>query len=214
MAVYDLEEQEQLDDLKAWWLQLRQIRRRRARGWSRSSCIGNHRLALVPAGPGRAGERALPGGQPGGRDNDAAKAKEPATQIEDRFGGTAYAPRAALLYAKLLYRRGRPRRRASAAAVGHRSRERGRAQGDRALSPRRIAARRQAVRRRARGARRQDRRGLRRPLRRPARRHPEPPRASPPRRRPRTSSRSPRSMPKSPYRGFVQVKFDALGGAQ
>jgi predicted negative regulator of RcsB-dependent stress response len=37
------------------------------------------------------------------RDNEVAKAKEPATQIEDRYAGTAYAPRAALLYAKLLY---------------------------------------------------------------------------------------------------------------
>jgi predicted negative regulator of RcsB-dependent stress response len=40
------------------------------------------------------------------RTSDAAKAKDPATQIVDRFGGTAYAPRAALLYAKLLYDNG------------------------------------------------------------------------------------------------------------
>jgi predicted negative regulator of RcsB-dependent stress response len=35
--------------------------------------------------------------------SDIAKAKEPASQIVDRFSGTAYAPRAALLYAKMLY---------------------------------------------------------------------------------------------------------------
>jgi predicted negative regulator of RcsB-dependent stress response len=37
------------------------------------------------------------------RANDLAKAKEPASQIVDRFARTAYAPRAALLYAKMLY---------------------------------------------------------------------------------------------------------------
>jgi predicted negative regulator of RcsB-dependent stress response len=37
------------------------------------------------------------------RTNDAAKAKEPATQLEAQYGGTAYAPRGALLYAKVLY---------------------------------------------------------------------------------------------------------------
>jgi predicted negative regulator of RcsB-dependent stress response len=37
------------------------------------------------------------------RANDLSKAKEPASQIVDRFAGTAYAPRAALLYAKMLY---------------------------------------------------------------------------------------------------------------
>ena len=37
------------------------------------------------------------------RANDLSKAKEPATQIVDCFARTAYAPRAALLYAKMLY---------------------------------------------------------------------------------------------------------------
>jgi predicted negative regulator of RcsB-dependent stress response len=37
------------------------------------------------------------------RANDVAKAKEPASQIVERFSGTTYAPRAALMYAKLLY---------------------------------------------------------------------------------------------------------------
>ncbi len=37
------------------------------------------------------------------RANDVSKAKEPASQIVDRFARTAYAPRAALLYAKMLY---------------------------------------------------------------------------------------------------------------
>ncbi|MFI4952519.1 MAG: tetratricopeptide repeat protein, partial [Burkholderiales bacterium] len=37
------------------------------------------------------------------RAKDLTKAKDPATQIVQRYAGTAYAPRAALLYAKLLY---------------------------------------------------------------------------------------------------------------
>src|SRR5207244_6277705 len=37
------------------------------------------------------------------RGTDGAKAKEPATQRLERFSATAYAPRGALLYAKLLY---------------------------------------------------------------------------------------------------------------
>jgi predicted negative regulator of RcsB-dependent stress response len=37
------------------------------------------------------------------RAQDLTKAKDPATQIVQRYAGTAYAPRAALLYAKLLY---------------------------------------------------------------------------------------------------------------
>jgi predicted negative regulator of RcsB-dependent stress response len=37
------------------------------------------------------------------RGNNPAKAKDPANELVERYGGTAYAPRALLLYAKLLY---------------------------------------------------------------------------------------------------------------
>src|SRR6266851_1883481 len=72
MAVYDLEEQEQLDDLKAWW-----------------ASYGKYVSAAVVSQAARTSE--------------PAKAKDPAAQLAERFGGTSYAPRGVLLYAKLLY---------------------------------------------------------------------------------------------------------------
>ena len=102
MAVYDLEEQEQLEDLKAWWRQYGKyvsitvtaiaVAVIVTQGWrwyrfrqSEDASVLYQAVSLAARG------------------NDVAKAKEPATQIEDRYAGTAYAPRAALLYAKLLY---------------------------------------------------------------------------------------------------------------
>jgi len=102
MAVYDLEEQEQLDDLKAWWLRygkyvgaalsLIAIALLASIGWRWYQQNQSAQASVLYQAVSQAA-----------RDNDAAKAKEPATQIEDRFGGTAYAPRAAMIYAKLLY---------------------------------------------------------------------------------------------------------------
>lgn len=102
MAVYDLEEQEKLEDLKAWWAQ-----------YGKYVSAGVTSLAVVVIGV--QGWRWYQGTQArdasvlyqavsqAERANDPAKAKDPATQLEERFGGTAYAPRGALLYAKLLY---------------------------------------------------------------------------------------------------------------
>ncbi|HEY8623189.1 MAG TPA: tetratricopeptide repeat protein [Casimicrobiaceae bacterium] len=102
MAVYDLEEQEKLDDLKAWWEQ-------NAKYVSAAVVV----VALVVIGV--QGWRWYQRSQAeqasvlyqavsqAARANDLAKAKEPASQIVDRFARTAYAPRAALLYAKMLY---------------------------------------------------------------------------------------------------------------
>jgi predicted negative regulator of RcsB-dependent stress response len=102
MAVYDLEEQEQLDDLKSWWLQY---------GKYVAAALCTLAVVLVAS----VGWRWYQQDQSAqasilyqavsvaARDNDAAKAKEPAMQIEDRYGRTAYAPRAAMIYAKLLY---------------------------------------------------------------------------------------------------------------
>ena len=102
MAVYDLEEQEKIEDLKAWWAQYGKYVTAAVttvaivvivvQGWrwymaSQAEKAGALYLAVSQAA----------------RANDAAKAKEPAAQIEDQYGGTAYAPRAALLYARLLY---------------------------------------------------------------------------------------------------------------
>ena len=102
MAVYDLEEREAIEDLKAWWAQ-----------YGKYVSAGVTALAVVVIGV--QGWRWYQGTQArdasvlyqavsqAERANDLAKAKEPATQLEERFGATAYAPRGALLYAKLLY---------------------------------------------------------------------------------------------------------------
>ncbi len=102
MAVYDLEEQEKLDDLKAWWAQNSKYVSAAVvvvalvvigvQGWRWYQRTQAEQASVLYQAVSQAA-----------RANDAAKAKEPATQIVDRFGGTAYAPRAALLYAKLLY---------------------------------------------------------------------------------------------------------------
>jgi predicted negative regulator of RcsB-dependent stress response len=102
MAVYDLEEQEQLDDLKAWWLHYGKyvaaalcalaVVLLASIGWRWYQQDQSAQASILYQAVSVAA-----------RDNDAAKAKEPATQIEDRYGRTAYAPRAAMIYAKLLY---------------------------------------------------------------------------------------------------------------
>ena len=60
------------------------------------------------------------------RAKDPAKAKDAMAQITDRYAGTGYAPRAALLYAKMLYDSGDAGRRAGAVAwvVEHAKRRR------------------------------------------------------------------------------------------
>ena len=102
MAVYDLDEQEKIDDLKAWWAQ-----------YGKYISAGITALALVVIAvqgwrwyQQNQAEKAsvlYQAVSQAARANDLAKAKDPATQIAAQFGGTAYAPRAALLYAKLLY---------------------------------------------------------------------------------------------------------------
>lgn len=102
MPAYDLEEQEQIEDLRAWWATY---------GKYVSAAVVAAALVVI----GVQGWRWYQGTQAekasalyqavsqAARAGDLAKAKDPATQIVERFGATAYAPRAALLYAKLLY---------------------------------------------------------------------------------------------------------------
>ena len=102
MAVYDLEEQEKIDDLKAWWAQ-----------YGKYVSIVVTAIAIVVIGvqgwrwyQRTQAEQAsvlYQAVSDAARAQDAAKAKDPATQIVQRYAGTAYAPRAALLYAKMLY---------------------------------------------------------------------------------------------------------------
>jgi predicted negative regulator of RcsB-dependent stress response len=84
MAVYDLEEQEKLDDLKAWWLQYGKyvgaalatvaIMLLASVGWRWYQQDQSAQASVLYQAVSTAG-----------RDNDVAKAKEPATQIEELF---------------------------------------------------------------------------------------------------------------------------------
>jgi predicted negative regulator of RcsB-dependent stress response len=105
MAVYDLQEQEQIEDLKAWWAQ-----------YGKYVSAGVTTLAVIVIGV--QGWRWYQGSQAqkasvlyqavsqAAHGNDPAKAKDPASQLETQYTGTAYAPRGALLYAKLLFEAG------------------------------------------------------------------------------------------------------------
>ena len=102
MAVYDLEEQEKLDDLKAWWEQNSKYVSAAVvavalvvigvQGWRWYQRTQAEQASVLYQAVSQAA-----------RANDISKAKEPASQILDRYARTAYAPRAALLYAKMLY---------------------------------------------------------------------------------------------------------------
>src|SRR5947199_4210583 len=102
MAVYDLEEQEKLDDLKAWWEQNSRYVSAAVvvvalivigvQGWRWYQRTQAEQASVLYQAVSQAAHA-----------NDVSKAKEPASQIVDRYARTAYAPRAALLYAKLLY---------------------------------------------------------------------------------------------------------------
>ncbi len=97
MAVYDLEEQEKLDDLKAWWEQNSKYVSAAivavalvvigVQGWRWYQRTQAEQASVLYQAVSQAA-----------RANDVSKAKEPASQIVDRFARTAYAPRAALLY--------------------------------------------------------------------------------------------------------------------
>ena len=102
MAAYDLEEQEQIEDLKDWWTRY---------GGAVTVALVLGCLVIVGIQGFRwyMGKRAEDASvlysavSEAARTKDAAKAKDAIAQIEDRYAGTAYAPRAALLYAKMLY---------------------------------------------------------------------------------------------------------------
>ena len=102
MAVYDLEEQDQLEDLKLWWARYGKYVAG-ALMLAAVVMIGNQGWRWYQQRQAEQASVLYQAVSTASRNNDAAKAKEPATQIEDRYAGTAYAPRAALLYAKLLY---------------------------------------------------------------------------------------------------------------
>jgi predicted negative regulator of RcsB-dependent stress response len=102
MASFDLQEQEQIEDLKAWWTRY-------------GNAIAGVVLAISVGFIGVQGWRWYQGNHQeaaatlynavseGVRTNDAAKSKDAMAQLTDRYTGTPYAARAALLYAKQLW---------------------------------------------------------------------------------------------------------------
>jgi len=102
MAVYDLEEQEQIEEFKAWW----------ARHGNRIAAVV---IALCLAYVGWQGWRWYSAGHAEAaatlygaiadaqRSGNTAKAKEAMAQLADRYTGTPYAARGALVYAKVLW---------------------------------------------------------------------------------------------------------------
>ena len=102
MAVYDLEEQDQLDDLKAWWNR-----------WNNLITTIALIIALALAGwqawrwwNARQAEEAsalFAGLSQAARANDLPKAKDAVLALEDKFARTGYAARGALLLAKMQF---------------------------------------------------------------------------------------------------------------
>jgi predicted negative regulator of RcsB-dependent stress response len=100
MATYDLDEQERLDELKAWW-----------KRWGNLLMIGLAVLIAAAAGwrywQNRVVTQNLEAATVYDRltqslaANDAKAAREAGGMLIDQYKGTAYAPRAALLLAKL-----------------------------------------------------------------------------------------------------------------
>ena len=105
MAVYDREEQERVEDLKAWWAR-----------WGNTVSWIAVGVAVVIVGvqgwrwwqASRADEASALyfAVASGGRTGDAAKSKDAMAALTSQYAGTAYAPRAALLYAKQLWSAG------------------------------------------------------------------------------------------------------------
>lgn len=102
MAVYDLEEQEKIDDLKAFWNR-----------WGNAIlaaviavCLAYVAVAGWRWWTNRQAEEAAvlySAATSAVRANDVPKARDAVAQLADRFAGTGYAPRAALLFAKLAF---------------------------------------------------------------------------------------------------------------
>ncbi len=102
MAVYDLEEQDQLDELKAWWTRWGNV----VSGIVIAACVA---VVAVQgwrwwqAGKLDQASALYAAVSEAARANDPAKAKDAVAQLADKYGGTAYAPRAALLYSRMLW---------------------------------------------------------------------------------------------------------------
>jgi len=102
MAVYDLEEQDKLDDLKSWWKQWGNV----VTGTILAVCLGVLGVQGWRWWTQHQAEQAsvlYTAVSAAARANDTAKAKDAMAQLADKFGGTGYAPRAALIMAALYF---------------------------------------------------------------------------------------------------------------
>jgi predicted negative regulator of RcsB-dependent stress response len=102
MAVYDLDEQDQLEDLKLWWKRWGNL----VAGVAIAVSIGMVAVQGWRWWQHNQAERAavLYGSVSGAmRASDAAKAKDAMAQLADNYAGSGYAPRAALLMARMLF---------------------------------------------------------------------------------------------------------------
>jgi predicted negative regulator of RcsB-dependent stress response len=100
MAVYNLEEQETIDALKAWWKQYGNLVSMAVtavcvviigyQGWNYYQGAQSREASVLYSAVSQAAQK-----------NDLAKGKDAAEQLTKKYSGTAYAPRAALLVARL-----------------------------------------------------------------------------------------------------------------
>lgn len=105
MAVYDLEEQEQIDELKTWWKQYGNLVTAivvavalGVVGWQGWNWWQHSQTAQAAAAYGALQQAAAV--------HDAKRAREAAGELIDKFSGTSYAGLAALLSAKIQFEAG------------------------------------------------------------------------------------------------------------
>ncbi|CAG0960760.1 hypothetical protein BURK2_00720 [Burkholderiales bacterium] len=100
MAVYNLEEQETIDALKAWWKQYGNL----VSMLVTAVClviIGYQAWNWYQGSQSREASVLYSAVSEAAQKSDLAKAKDATEQLTKKYSGTAYAPRAALLLAKL-----------------------------------------------------------------------------------------------------------------
>ena len=105
MAVYDLEEQDQIEDLRAWWTHWGNTVTMIAiavcvgivavQGWRWWQHSQSEQASVLYNAVSTATKA-----------NDLQKAKDAMGELAAKYGGTSYAPRAGLLLAKLLFDNG------------------------------------------------------------------------------------------------------------
>lgn len=105
MAVYDLEEQDQLEELKAWW-----------RRWGNIVTIVVVAVSLAVVGvqgwrwwkqhQSQQASTLYSAAMLGVRGNDLNKTRDAVTQLTDRYGSTTYASSGAMLLARMLFDKG------------------------------------------------------------------------------------------------------------